>query len=143
MRLFNFRRKATGADLLFNGHYVDVKVLYVRLNNIVPCICYIGETDIDRAFDFIKDHFKADIIHAYQHYFYDHDRKSSYFNNNIFVLKNGRMIELQQNFCQVFHRMDDYKWASALVNDLAQFRIAQSVPVHTRIIGFARQTEMN
>jgi hypothetical protein len=143
MKLFSLRRKAPCADLLFNGHYVDIKVLYVQQNRMVPCICYIGEMDIDKAFIFIKDHFKDQITDVYQHYFYDHEKKNNFFNNSIFVLKNNRMIELQQNFCQVLHSRGDYKWANQLVNDLVQFRIVQVAPVHTKIIGFAKQTEMN
>lgn len=143
MNTFNFRRKAININMLFSGHYVDARALYVQQNSLIPCICYIGEINCDHAFAFIKDQFKTEVKYVYQHYFYDHEKKGKFFNNCVFVLKQNRMIEVHQNFCHVLHCANDYEWAEAVVNDLAQFRMEQIAPLQTRIVGFAKHTEMN
>jgi hypothetical protein len=84
---------------------------------------FIGDMDITKAYAFVKDNCKANIISTYQHSYFNHDDKKVYFNNTIIVLSFERMIEIADNYCQVLHTTDQYTWARQLVNELAQFKI--------------------
>ena len=144
--LFRFLKRLYTNATLFNGHFVDVKAFYVFKFNAIPCITFVSDLDITKAFAFIKDNCKADITSTYQHSYFNHDDKKVYFNNTIVVLTFGRMIEMADNYCQLLHTTNQYTWARELVNDLAQFRIEKDVgPIfrHKPVIGFAKEAEMN
>lgn len=143
--MFNLFKKIYINGGLFNGHFVDVKALYVTQFNKVPCITFIGDIDVSKAFGFLKEIFREDITATYQHAYFNHDDKQLYFNNTIVVLSFGRMIELADNYCQVLHTSDQYAWARQLMNDLAKFRMEAITPAfkHTPVVGFAKATEMN
>jgi hypothetical protein len=130
---------------IFSGHFVDVKAFYTFEFNVIPCITFIGDMDITKAFAFVKDSCNPDIISTYQHSYFNYDDKNVYFNNTIVVLNNKRMIEIADNYCQLLHTINQYSWARQLVNDLAQFKMERHVPAfrRTQIVGFAKEAEMN
>lgn len=144
--LFRFLKRTYTNAQIFSGHFVDVKAFYTFEFNIIPCITFIGDMDITKAFAFVKDNCKPDIISTYQHSYFNHDDKKVYFNNSIVVLNAKRMIEIADNYCQLLHTANQYNWARKLVNDLAQFRIERDITPafrHTPVVGFAKEAEMN
>lgn len=144
--MFNLFKKIYINGGLFNGHYVDVKAFYVAEFNKIPCLTFIGDIDISKAFAFVNDTYKSDIKTTYQHSYFNHDDKCVYFNNTIVVLNFERMIEIANNYCQLLHTPGEYNWARLLVNDLAQFRVVKDDAAsfrHTHVVGFAKEAEMN
>lgn len=139
---FRFRRKINSLNMLFNGHYIDAKALYVLQNGRIPCITFVGELDIEKAFDFIKEAFRADVKQAYQHSYYDHDKAESFFNSMILVMTNQRMIELGNNYCHLFYHIDDGEWMRTICEKLAAFRQTENANATTKVVGFARQSEI-
>jgi hypothetical protein len=138
-----FRRNINSFNMLFNGHYIDVKALYILRTGNIPCISFIGEIDVTKAFAYIKENFGADVKQTYQHSYFDHDNRKTYFNNTIFIMSNKRMIELGNNYCHLLYEVDDYDWACDLLEALADFRNVAGTTSATQVIGFARQAEMN
>lgn len=98
--LFRFLKKINTNSGLFNGHFVDVKAFYVWKFNEIPCITFIGDMDITKAFAFVKDNCKADKTATYQHSYFNHADQQVYFNNTIFVLTNNRMIEVADEYAR-------------------------------------------
>jgi hypothetical protein len=134
-----FSRRVANTATLFNGHFIEVKTFYTIEFNIVPCVTFIGELDITKAYAYINEQLSANTVAVYQHAYFDHGEKEVLFNNTILVLKDNRMIELGPNYCQILHTTIQYAWARHLVKELAAFRVVQQEPA----IGFARQTTMN
>ena len=144
--IFRFLNRLNANTGLFNGHYIDVKSFYVLKFNAIPSVTFIGELDVTKTFEYLKERVKIIGVTAYQHSFFDHADNKVYFNNTILVLKNKRMIELADNYCQVLHTPDQYAWAGQLVTDLAQFRVERDLASafrHTPVVGFAKETAMN
>jgi hypothetical protein len=144
--MFNLFKKIHINGAIFNGHYIDAKSFYVFKFNEIPCVTFIGDLDVTRAFGFIKETYKAEVTATYQHSYFNHADKKVYFNNMIVVLTYNRMIEIADNFCQVLHAANQYTWARQLITDLAQFRIEGNVAPafrHTHVVGFAKDAEMN
>ena len=137
-----FNRKLQDLNSLFNGHYVDVKVLYALTHDKIPVVSFIGELDITKTFAYINDAYKKNIVTVYQHSYFDHAEQKMLFNNTIFILNNFRMIEVANNYCQLFHTSKQYGWAKDLVKELSVFRLVAEPVKENRVIGFARQTEM-
>lgn len=124
---------------LFNGHFIDVKALYALEFENISNISFIGELDVTKAFALINETMSADIVNIYQHSYFDHTEKNVLFNNTIFVLKDKRMIELGNNYCQVLYTSRQHDWANALIRSLSKFRVANQESA----IGFSRQPVAN
>src|SRR5215213_3737523 len=88
-RLFKKFKNVIG---LFNGYFIDVKVLYMVEFDAVCCVSFVGEIDTTKAFAFISETLKTGIVIVYQHSYYDHNQKQMFFNNTIFVLANKIII---------------------------------------------------
>jgi len=134
-----FKRKINDLDGLFNGHFIEVKALYALEFDALASVTFIGELDTSKVFAFINENMGSEIVSTYQHSYFDHGEQKMFFNNTIFLLRNKRMIELGNNYCQVLHTQHQYSWVNDLVNSLSAFRMKSSEPV----IGFARQTANN
>jgi hypothetical protein len=141
---FNFfNRRISNAHALFQGHYVDVKLFYAIHFNIIPAISFIGDVDGSKTFKHLHDRFKYKVAGIYQHSYFDHDKKDIFFNNTVFVFKDKRMIELAGNYCHVLHTIKQYKWAQDLTRELAAFKVDNASANDNRVIGFARNNNMN
>ena len=135
-----FRKDLSRIGTLFLGHYIDPKVFYTLQFKKVPCISFIGEMDASKAFDFIQNTYRSELKGIYQHNYFDHDKRDFFFNNTLFVLKNKRMIELGNNYCQVLHTKDQYDWGQTMIKELSVFHVTADA---NKVIGFARNTNMN
>ena len=135
-----FKTKVSQVNTLFLGHYVDPKVFYTVQFNKVPCISFIGELDTIKAFDFIQSTYGSELKGIYQHNYFDHDKRDFFFNNTLFVLKNKRMIELGNNYCQVSYTKDQHNWGQTMIKELSAFHVTSDV---NKVIGFARSNNMN
>ena len=135
-----FRKDLSKLNTLFLGHYVDPKVFYAVQINKVPCISFIGDLDAGKAFDFIQSTHRSQVKGIYQHNYFDHDKRQFFFNNTLFVLKDKRMIELGNNYCQVLHTKDQFDWGQTMIKELSVFHLTGDV---NKAIGFARSNHAN
>ncbi len=137
-----FRKEITNPAALFAGHYIEVKVFYAWHFNKLPCVSFVGETDVTRAYTFIRDRYQYQIEAVYQHAWHEHNENKMFFNNSIFVFQDNRMIELANDYCQVLFAPTQYAWASEVVKELVAFR---KIPEGNagRVVGFARQPAEN
>ena len=139
--VFNlFKKDLSKVNTLFLGHYLDPKVFYTVQFNKVPCISFIGEVDTSKAFDFIQSTYRLQVKGIYQHNYFDHNKREFFFNNTVFVLKNKRLIELGNNYCQVLHTKDQYGWGQTMIKELSVFHVTVD---ENKVICFARSTNMN
>ena len=134
-----FKRKFNEVAGLFNGHFIEVKALYAIEFDAVSCVSFIGEIDAGKAFAFINDILRYEIVSTYQHSYFDHNEQKMFFNNTIFILTDKRMIELGNNWCQALHTPEQYNWANGIIKQLSEYRIVNKEPA----IGFARQAVAN
>ena len=136
-----FRARVTDLNAMFNGYYIDVKVFYAWQFNRLPCIQFIGEVDVSKAFNHISTMHEAGIVNIYQHSWYNHAEQKMQFNNTIFVLSNDRMIELANDYCMILFAPHQYAWARQMINEVTDFRIVPQGTV--RVMGFAREPAAN
>jgi hypothetical protein len=139
MRLNIFNRRIRDVNALFNGHYVDVKSYYVMRFNVIPCIAYLGELDTASAFPVLEERLRSLVVDMYQHSYFDYHEGSMFANNTLFVLKEKRMVEITDSFCQVLHTPRQYGWGRDLLKELAAFKAVKE----PRIIGFATNHDLN
>ena len=137
-----FRKEVPVANAIFSGHYIEIKAFYAWQFNRLPCVNFIGELDVSKAFTHIDERYKNSIITVYQHAWHDHQQDKMLFNNSIFVLQNDRMIELANDYCQVLFTPDQYSWARQVLMELVDFKVIPTTPA-ARVMGFAREPEAN
>ena len=133
------KRKIREVIGLFNGHFIEVKALYALSFDEISCVSFIGDLEAGKAYEFILETMSAEIISTYQHSYFDHAEQKMFFNNTIFILKNKRIIELGNNWCQVLHTPHQYNWANGVINVLSKYKLVSNGPA----IGFARQASAN
>jgi len=139
----NFTRRIRNVQL-FSGHYIDAKALYVLYFDRIPSVCFIGDVDANSVTDYIKEKFYAEIIAVYQHVYFDHDRQETLFNNALFVLTGNRIIEVAIGYVHVLYGPKALDGVNELIKALAEFRTVAAVPTYqTKVVGFARESEMN
>ena len=138
MRYNLFRKDLSKLNNLFLGHYVDPKIFYTVQFNQVPCVSFIGEMDTSKAFNFINVAYRDVTTGIYQHNYFDHDKRQFFFNNTLFVLKNKRLIELGNNYCQVFYTKDQFDWGQTMIRELSVFHVDDA----NKVIGFARSSKV-
>jgi hypothetical protein len=133
-----FKKEITNPGALFAGHYIEVKAFYAWHFNRLPCVSFVGETDITKAYSFITERYQYQIESVYQHSWHDHNENEMFFNNSIFVFHDHRMIELVNDYCHVLFAPTQYAWAGEVVKELLRFR---KIPEENtgRVVGFARQ----
>lgn len=136
-----FRKEVKEMNAIFNGHYIEVKAFYAWQFNRLPCVHFIGELDVSKAFAHIDERYRYSIENIYQHAWHDHKEDKMLFNNIIFVVKDDRMIELANDYCHILFTPKQYAWSAELVKELTVFRKSEAKEV--RIMGFARQPETN
>ena len=134
-----FKRRISDLNVLFNGHYVDVKCYYVMRFNEIPNIAYMGELDTAGAFTHAKERLGELVVSIYQHSYWDHNEQQLLANHSILILKEQRFIEFTESYCQVFYLPQHYEWTAGLLNELAAYRVIKE----NRIIGFTTNSQMN
>ena len=139
----NFTRRIKNVPPLFSGHYIDAKALYVLYFDRIPCVCFIGSVDANRAVDYITEKFRTEIVAVYQHVYFDHDKQETLFNNTLFVLTGNRIIEVAIEYVHVLYEPKALGEVNELMKALAEFRTAPAPTFQTKIVGFAREPEMN
>ena len=137
-----FRKEVRGLNSMFTGHFIEVKAFYAWQFNRVPCVNFIGELDISKAYNHISGRFQHSIVNVYQHSWYNHNEGKMLFNNTIFVLNDDRMIELANDYSMILFTPHQYSWARQLVMELVDFKVITTAPA-TKVMGFARAPEAN
>ena len=141
---FNFfQKRISYVNALFQGHYIDAKVLYTFYFNEVPAVSFIGDLDGSKAFKFINDRYQFKVTGIYQHNYFDHEKKEVFFNNTLFVFKDKRIIEIAGNYCHVLHTKKQYNWALEIVKELSKFHAVMASANENKVIGFARDNSKN
>ena len=142
------RKRITSSAGLYLNNYVDSKAFYLYRFAEVPCVTFINEIDVNKASDYVRTYMSNEIVGVFQHNQYSYETSELHFNVSIFVLTDGRMIELGNNYAEILYGNRQYGFANELVRQLAAFRLEVEMPVtdvfrHVEVSGFIRRHEMN
>ena len=121
-RLFKLKRNMNPATM-FSGSYIDSRVFYALKFRHVPNIALITFIDAAKVFKYLEDTLGSELTEFYQYTQYDckNDKKS--FICSVFVLKNGRMIELGSEYAVLLFNSSDFAWARNMEAAFSDFRM--------------------
>jgi hypothetical protein len=123
-----FKRRIANNNWLFSNNYIEAKGLYLYYFNYLPCVSFIADIDIQKAYSYLNEAMNDEITEVLQHCAYNHDIGQAQFNVSILVLTSDRMIEVGGDYIMLLHRSNDYNWANATLKNLSGFRTEESKP---------------
>jgi ATPase family associated with various cellular activities (AAA) len=98
-----YNQKVINANNVFNDTFLDAKMLYLYCFNLLPSVNYIGQIDGEKTFAVIKDKFAGLIEHVHQTKWYKQKKKAFQFDKTFVVLNNQCLLELDDDYCEIFH----------------------------------------
>ncbi|MBX3257263.1 MAG: AAA family ATPase [Chitinophagaceae bacterium] len=110
---------------IFDHQYIEAKAFYIFRYRRVPCITYIDEIDVTRAYAYIQNNLGDDIVDIYQDCFFNRKENKQQFNKTIFVLSNKVIIELAGQYAEVLYANSKYGFADNLLKALAEYKMPE------------------
>ncbi len=113
------RRKSYG---IFENNYIEVKTFYVREYNTTPCISFINNLDVEKAYNYINSGFAGKVLAVYQRNYYNWQKQQQEFNYSVFKLENSVMIELGNDYAEVLFGNNSYAYANDLMKIFSTYK---------------------
>ena len=115
------KTKFKPATVVFENNFLEVKAFYNREFNRVPCISYISNIDVTKAFDYINAGNCGEVRGIYQYTWYNWQKKQLEFSKTVFKLGNRVMIELGHDYAEILFAETNYAFAGGIVDKLKDF----------------------
>jgi hypothetical protein len=118
------KQKITGKKnaSIFESYYIEVKAFYVREYRITPCISFINNLDVTKAYEFVNNGEAGKVLAIYQRNYYSWQHKRKEFSTTIFKLTNKVLIELGDDYAEVLFTNNNYDYANKLIDVFAEFK---------------------
>jgi hypothetical protein len=110
---------------IFDHQYIEAKAFYMFMFRRVPCITYIDEIDVTRAYAYIQNNLGNDIVDIFQDCFFNRKENIQQFNKTIFVLSNKVIIELAGQYAEVLYANNKYSFADNLLKVLSEYKVPE------------------
>src|SRR6185437_9534631 len=116
------RRKSENSNQLFDQHFIEPKVFFMKLFNVVPCVAYIGNVDTKKIFELIQDGKYGKVKDVYQRIYHDWEDDRICFSKTIFVIENKLMVKLEDDWLEVYFTTKDYAMANKMLKELKMLK---------------------
>ncbi|HEY5371877.1 MAG TPA: AAA family ATPase [Hanamia sp.] len=116
------RRKSENSNDLFDQHFIEPKVFFMKLFNVVPCVAYIGNVDTKKIFDLIQDGKYGKVKDVYQRIYHDWEDDKIYFSKTIFVIENKIMVKLADDWLEIYFTTNNYTMAHKMLKEFKMLK---------------------
>lgn len=108
--------KVIGMNDLFDGDYLNTKILYLQTFNTVPSVNFINRVNGEKAFALFKEKYAALIkdIHGYR--WFRQESKKYQFDETVIILKNETIVAFDEHYCEILHN----RKSDAFVQELTE-----------------------
>ncbi len=120
-----YTQKVMNANNVFTNNFLDSKSLYLQYFNQLPSIHFMSHIDGEKAFAAIKEKFGPRIRDVHQYRWYKLKKKAFQFDKTIVVLDNNSLVELDEDYCELFHDGQQEQFVIELTGMLVQFKERQ------------------
>ncbi|MGB4843329.1 MAG: AAA family ATPase [Ferruginibacter sp.] len=110
---------------IFETNYIEVKAFYVREYKATPCISFINNLDVAKAYEYIKKGFAGKVMAIYQRNYYSWQREKMESSTTVFKLANQVMIELGDDYAEILFSNKNYGYANDLVKLFSTYKAPQ------------------
>lgn len=116
------RLKSKNNDQLFDQYFIEAKIFYMKLFNLVPCVAYIGNVDTKKIFGLIRDEKYGKVKELYQRIYHDWEDDKIYFSKTIFVIENKLMVKLAEDWLEIYYATSDYAMAGKMLKEFKMLK---------------------
>ncbi len=113
-------KRVPGNADLFDNSYIDVKAYYLQEFGTMPCLSFVGDLQVTKAFEYINDGNAGKVLEVYQRTYYNRQHKKQESIKTVFKLENRLLIELGQDYAEIYFARETEAIVEKLVNVLAE-----------------------
>jgi hypothetical protein len=106
---------------VFDANFIEVKAFYLREFKQVPCICFISNLDVTKAFNYIQAGNCGKVAAVYQRNWYNREQQRLEFSKTVFKLNNRSIIKLGEDYAEILFDKNNYAFANKLVETLKEY----------------------
>jgi len=128
-----YNQRVINANNVFDGYYLDAKMLYLYCFNQVPSVNYINPIDAEKAFKAFKEKFGSRIVRIHQYQWYKRRRKKYQFSTTLVVMDNECVLEFDGRYCEIWHngtRQEFIDETTVLVNNFKERRRREPLEIN-------------
>jgi hypothetical protein len=103
MNNLSVNQKTTNTISVFDNRFLSAKNLYMHYFGSLPDVNYIDNVDGEKTCNAIKEKYAAIIQHVHQYHCFEHKKKKYNFLTIIIVLKEGFLVEMDDDCCYIMH----------------------------------------
>jgi ATPase family associated with various cellular activities (AAA) len=107
---------------IFESNYIEVKAFYVKEYNATPCISFINNLDVTKAYEYINSGLAGKVLAIYQRNYYSWQYKRQEFSTTVFKLGNKVMIELGDEYAEILFSNNNYEYANRLMQVFSGYK---------------------
>lgn len=107
---------------IFENNYIEVKAFYMQEYNRAPCISFINNMDVSKAYEYINNGNAGGVLAVYQRNYYNWQQKQLEFSATVFKLENKVLVELGYDYAEILFGTNNYVYANNLVEQLANYK---------------------
>ncbi|HEX6181530.1 MAG TPA: ATP-binding protein [Chitinophagaceae bacterium] len=107
---------------VFDHWYMDIKNFYVYHFQKMPCVTTVDKIHTDKVLKHIKTEYAEAVTGIYQRSDYNRKKKKCLYSTTIIVLRDNCMVELEDDYCQILHTIDDYDMACKLAGEASRYK---------------------
>jgi hypothetical protein len=107
---------------IFETNYIEVKAFYVKEYKVTPCISFINNLDVSKAYAYINSGAAGKVLAIYQRNYYSWQHKQQEFSTTIFKLQNKVMIELGDEYAEILFANNNYSFANEMMELFSTYK---------------------
>jgi hypothetical protein len=118
-----FTQRILNANNLFDGSFMEGKVLYLHLFNQLPSLHFIGNIDGEKTFNSFCEKMGGQIRTIHQYRWYKMKKKKFQFDKTLVVLENNCLLEFDDSYCEIIHDGKQEAFIESVTGICKQFKI--------------------
>ncbi|MEP6711812.1 MAG: AAA family ATPase [Ferruginibacter sp.] len=107
---------------VFETNYIEIKAFYVKEYNCTPCISFINNLDVTKAFEYINKGMAGKVQAIYQRNYYSWQHNRAEFSCTVFKLQDKVMIELGHDYAEILFGSNRYDYARDLMELFSTYK---------------------
>lgn len=120
-----YQQRVISTNNVFDSSYLDTKILYLHYFNMLPSISLINYVDGEKAFEAFREKYEQQIVAVHQNKWYKREKRKYQFDCTVVVMKDNRMLEFDDSYCELLHSGNDEAFVEELTSLVSRFRQRQ------------------
>lgn len=113
------------ANSIFGRYYIDSKALYMYCFTDIPSISFVDDVEGEKAYNAFREKFSALICSVHTYRKFKRRQKHVEFDDTIVILKDRRILEFSEGYCEILHDNCNEQFVEELVGFLRPFKEKQ------------------